>query len=74
MNLHRNSIYIIALYFCNFLKETVEFIQYFYPTWQINGNQIYILNEQKGPKSEQIPSMSLIANTLSYATELERIV
>ncbi len=56
------------------LQETIDFINYSYPAWRIEGHRINIQNDLKGAKSEEIPSMKLISNTLSYATELERIV
>jgi 26S proteasome regulatory subunit N12 len=54
-------------------KETHVFISDFYPDWTINGSEV-VLCEMKAPKSEGIPSMKLISQTLSYAAELERIV
>ena len=54
-------------------KETVEFIAATYPDWTVNGNTI-TLQGSKGTKSSEIPSLKLISQTLSYATELERIV
>ena len=55
-------------------KETVEFIQTNYPDWTISGNTTISLQGSKAAKSNEIPSLKLIAQTLSYATELERIV
>jgi hypothetical protein len=54
-------------------QETLSFIATYYPDWKVNGSQIE-LRGVKGPKSEEIPAMKLISQTLSYATELERIV
>jgi hypothetical protein len=57
-----------------YLQETLDFINCFYPHWQVTDNTIFIEHETKGGKSEEIPSLRLIGHTLSYATELERIV
>ena len=54
-------------------KETVEFIQTSYPDWTVSGNTVS-LQGSKVAKSHEIPSLKLISQTLSYATELERIV
>ncbi len=57
-----------------FLQETLEFISNNYPDWNVGSNGLISLSESKTVKSEEIPSMKLIAQTLSYATEMERIV
>eukprot|EP01038_Epipyxis_sp_PR26KG_P004505 gene4505-6365_t len=57
----------------NQMEETLDFIRTYYPSWQIEGNQIGFINT-KSVKSDEIPSLKLISQTLSYATELERIV
>lgn len=54
-------------------EETLEFIADNYPDWKVAGDALY-LEEGKTTKSDEIPSMKLISQTLSYATELERIV
>ena len=54
-------------------QETLAFVEENYPLWRVVGNQIE-LRGTKGPKSEEIPAMKLITQTLSYATEIERIV
>jgi len=53
--------------------DTKQFIQDNYADWKIEGETI-VLGGNKVVKSEEIQSMKLIAQTLSYATELERIV
>jgi 26S proteasome regulatory subunit N12 len=55
-------------------SDIEEFINDNYPTWRIEGNKIYFESEVKAGKSTEIPSIKLIEQTLSYATELERIV
>jgi hypothetical protein len=51
----------------------MAFMQENYPHWEINGDVI-TLCAVKISKSEEIPAMKLISQTLSYASELERIV
>ena len=57
-------------------QETVDFINACYPSWAIQGDVIHLTpsKEKTSGRSEEIPSMKLISQTLSYATELERIV
>jgi len=55
-------------------EDTKVFIQSNYPEWRIEGDTVSFGTETKVTKSEEIQSMKLIAQTLSYATELERIV
>jgi hypothetical protein len=55
------------------LQDTLAFVAATYPDWSIDGN-IINLKANKASKSDEIPSMKLISQTLSYATELERIV
>ena len=68
---------IIVTTFC-FLclsQETVDFIAAFYPTWEVDtARSVVLLSGAKTTKSEEIPSLRLISQNLSYATELERIV
>lgn len=54
-------------------KETIEFVSQNYPDWLLVGTT-FDLRATKAVKSEEIPSLRLIAQQLSYATELERIV
>ena len=65
-----NRIFISTLLF---FKETMEFISENYPHWEISGDSITLCGV-KVSKSEEIPAMKLISQTLSYASELERIV
>ena len=54
-------------------QETIAFVTANYPEWSIVGRTI----ETKGSKTSklaEIPSLKLISQNLSYATELERIV
>ena len=45
-----------------------------YPGWEITEDKIIFNAPESCEKSADIPSMRLIAECLSYATELERIV
>jgi hypothetical protein len=54
-------------------QGTLAFIAEQYPSWTIADGAIH-LTAPKSTKSEEIPSMKLISQNLSYATELERIV
>ena len=54
-------------------KETLQFISQYYPDWSVNGSLIN-LRATKSLKSEEIPSLKVISQSLTYATELERIV
>lgn len=55
------------------LEETKSFISDMHPEWKIEGEYIDVAG-QTTSKSEEIPSLRLIEQTLTYATELERIV
>ncbi len=57
-------------------QETSDFVRDYYPSWVVQGDKIILApsKEKTGGRSEEISSMKLIAQTLSYATELERIV
>lgn len=57
----------------NSIEETKAFIGEHHPEWCLVGDIIDVQG-QKGSKADEIPSMKLITQTLSYATELERIV
>ena len=54
-------------------QETESFISEHYPDWTCTGNVVN-LRSSKAAKSDEIPSLKLISQNLSYATELERIV
>lgn len=57
------------------LQETLEFIATYYSTWEVDaGKGMVLLSGAKVSKSEGLPSIKLISQNLSYATELERIV
>lgn len=61
------------LFLLSSAEETVAFVDQYYPQWQLVNNMFQIrVNNQS--KAESIPSMKLITQALSYATELERIV
>lgn len=55
-------------------QEMEVFMADHYPSWRIVNNTIYFESEVKTGKAAEIPSLRLIEQTLSYATELERIV
>jgi hypothetical protein len=64
-----------SLLCCDPMKETLEFIGDFYPGWEVDVSRGTIaLSDVKMLKSEEMPSLKLICQNLSYATELERIV
>lgn len=54
-------------------KETLQFISQYYPDWSVHSGLIN-LRATKSLKSEEIPSLKVISQSLTYATELERIV
>lgn len=45
-----------------------------HPEWEMTADKIIFSVPETSQKSAEIPSMRLIAECLSYATELERIV
>jgi len=53
--------------------ETLAFLTVHYPDWIVSGSTIDLCSSVVS-KSEEVPSIKLIAQTLGYATELERIV
>lgn len=57
----------------NSKEETLAFIAETYPSWIVDGDNI-LLSKNKVVKSEEISSLKLITQNISYATELERIV
>lgn len=54
-------------------QETLAFIAKLYADWQVSTGSIEFRGS-KTTKSEDIPSERLIAQNLSYAAELERII
>lgn len=57
----------------NSMDETKQYLSAYCPTWVISGDNIQV-PLSKALKSEGIPSLKIISQTLTYATELERIV
>jgi len=55
-------------------EEVAAYIQQTHPEWQVQGNTITFAEPEITKKSSEIPSLRLISEALSYATELERIV
>lgn len=55
------------------LQEVLTFVTSNYPDWCVTGNTIE-LKRSKTVKLDNINSLNLISQNLSYATELERIV
>lgn len=47
---------------------------YKYSSWVVDGGMVHFKTEATTAKSAEVPSMRLISECLSYATELERIV
>ena len=54
-------------------KQLLDFVADAHKDWVIADGQIHF-QEAKIKKQQEIPSMRLISETLSYATELERII
>lgn len=54
--------------------DLLEYCHEFRDDWLIQGGEICFQPSEDGAKASDIPSKKLIAQTLSYATELERIV
>jgi 26S proteasome regulatory subunit N12 len=55
-------------------KDLLEYCQEFRDDWLIEGGELCFQPSDDGVKASDIPSKKLIAQTLSYATELERII
>lgn len=55
-------------------SELEAFVEDKHPEWEMTGDTIIFRAPEACKKSAEIPSMRLIAECLSYATELERIV
>lgn len=45
----------------------------YHPTWEIKNDLVIIRNDAQS-KSDEISALKLISQTITYATELERIV
>jgi 26S proteasome regulatory subunit N12 len=55
-------------------KELMEYVQEARDDWIVEGDLLCFQPPPTGSKASDIPSMTLIAQSLSYATELERII
>lgn len=55
-------------------EDLLEYVQECRDDWIIQDGELCFQPPEVGAKASDIPSKSLIAHTLSYATELERIV
>ena len=56
------------------LRELKEYMQEARDDWIVEGDSLCFQPPPTGRKASDIPSMELIAQSLSYATELERII
>jgi len=54
-------------------QETLSFVAENYPDWAVSGSVIS-LRAAPTQRSDEIPSLKLISQNLTYATELDRIV
>eukprot|EP00980_Cylindrotheca_fusiformis_P007332 scaffold1525_cov142-Cylindrotheca_fusiformis.AAC.132 len=55
-------------------KELMEYVEECRDDWIVEGGSLCFQLPATGSKASDIPSMELIAQNLSYATEMERIV
>lgn len=55
-------------------EELVGYMEEYRDDWIVEGDGLCFQPPEGGSKASDIPSMKLIAQSLSYATELERIV
>ncbi|KAG5181586.1 SAC3/GANP/Nin1/mts3/eIF-3 p25 family-domain-containing protein [Tribonema minus] len=55
-------------------QELKNFVATFHPEWKIFDDKVVFQHAAATKKMQEIPSMRVITETLSYATELERIV
>lgn len=55
-------------------EDLLEYVQEFRDDWILQGGELCFQPPEVGAKASDIPSKQLMAQTLSYATELERIV
>lgn len=58
----------------NSLEELQEYIQEARDDWIVQGDSLCFQPPPTGSKASDVPSMSLISQSLAYATELERII
>jgi len=56
------------------LEELKEYMQEARDDWIVEGDSLCFQPPPTGSKASDIPSMELISQSLSYATELERII
>ncbi len=54
--------------------QASQYIQDLRSDWIVNGGVVTFNAETTGNRADDVPSMKVISQTLSYATELERIV
>lgn len=55
-------------------EQLMEYVEEYRDDWIVEGSQLCFQPPATGRKASDIPSMKLISQSLSYATELERIV
>ena len=55
-------------------QELLEYVEECRDDWIVDGDTLCFQPPPSGSKASDIPSMKLIAQSLSYATEMERIV
>lgn len=55
-------------------EELMEYVEEYRDDWIVEGVNLCFQPPSTGSKASDIPSMKLISQSLSYATELERIV
>jgi len=55
-------------------EQLMEYVDEYRDDWIVEGNNLCFQPPATSSKASDIPSMKLIAQSLSYATELERIV
>ena len=56
------------------VEEVMEYVKEFRDDWIVEDGKLCFQLEAGGRKASDVPSMTLIKQSLSYATELERIV
>lgn len=55
-------------------QQLMEYVQECRDDWIVEGGSLCFQPPPTGSKASDIPSMKLIAQSLSYATEMERII